>query len=72
VKEGFQPPMPLHGWAQAKGSLDSPDALARRFSHVVFPRTTNRSGCVTLPSYHFSIEEGVPHTQVLLWVYGEP
>ena len=37
----------------------------------MFPRTTNRYGCVTLHSYHFYIEEGVPHTQVLLWVYGE-
>jgi hypothetical protein len=37
----------------------------------VFPRTTNQYGCVTLHSYHFYIEEGIPHTQVLLWVYGE-
>ena len=22
-------------------------------------------------SYHFYVEQGVPHTQVLLWVYGE-
>jgi transposase InsO family protein len=71
VKEGFQPPMPIHVLAQAKGRLYSPDELARRFSHAVFPRTTNRYGCVTLHSYHFYIEEGVPHTQVLLWVYGE-
>ena len=26
---------------------------------------------VTLHSYHFYVEQGVPHTQVLLWVYGE-
>jgi hypothetical protein len=26
---------------------------------------------VTLHSYHFAIEEGLPHTQVLLWVSGE-
>jgi len=37
----------------------------------VFPRTTNRYGCVTLHSYHFYVEEGLPKTQVLLWVYGE-
>jgi hypothetical protein len=24
-----------------------------------------------LHSYHFYVEQGVPHTQVLLWVYGE-
>jgi len=71
VKEGFQPPIPIHVLAQAKGRLYSPDELARRFSHAVFPRTTNRYGCVTLQSYPFYIEEGVPHTQVRLWVYGE-
>ena len=71
VKEGVQPPIPLHVWAQAKGRLYSPDELARRFSHAVFPRTTNRYGCVNLHSYHFYIEEGIPHTQVLLWVYGD-
>jgi len=26
---------------------------------------------VTLHSYHFYVESGVPQTQVLLWVYGE-
>jgi transposase InsO family protein len=71
VQEGFQPPMPIHVLAQAKGRLYSAEELARRFAHTVFPRTTNRYGCVTLHSYHFYIEEGVPHTQVLLWVYGE-
>jgi hypothetical protein len=37
----------------------------------LFPRTTNRHGCVTLHSYHFYVEEGLPQTQVLLWVAGE-
>jgi hypothetical protein len=37
----------------------------------VLPRTTNRHGCVTLHSYHFYGEEGLPRTQVLLWVSGE-
>jgi hypothetical protein len=32
---------------------------------------TNRYGCVTLHSYYFYIEEGLPKTQILLWVYGE-
>ncbi len=71
VKEGFAPPIPIQVLAEAKGRLYSPDELARKFSRAVFPRTTNRYGCVTLHSYHFYIEEGVPHTQVLLWVYGE-
>ena len=35
----------------------------------LFPRTTNRYGCVTLHRYHFHVAEGVPQTQVLLWVY---
>jgi hypothetical protein len=71
VKEGFVPPIPIQVLAEAKGRLYSPDELARKFSRAVFPRTTNRYGCVTLHRYHFYIEEGVPHTQVLLWVYGE-
>jgi len=71
LKEGFVPPIPLHVLAEAKGRLYSPDELARKFAYAVFPRTTNRYGCVTLHSYHFYVEEGVPHTQVLLWVYGE-
>jgi len=47
------------------------DELARRFSQALFPRTTNRYGCVTLHSYHFYVEAGLPQTQVLLWVAGE-
>ena len=49
----------------------TPDEFTRKFSHALFPRTTNRYGCVTLHSYHFSIAEGLPQTRVLLWVYGE-
>jgi transposase InsO family protein len=71
LKEGFASPIPIHVLAEAKGRPYSADELARKFSRAVFPRTTNRYGCVTLHSYHFYIEEGVPHTQVLLWVYGE-
>src|SRR6266516_2224565 len=44
---------------------------AEKFAHALFPRTTNRYGCVTLHSYHFYIEAGIPKSQVLLWVYGE-
>jgi hypothetical protein len=55
----------------AKGRVYAEDELARRFSQALFPRTTNRYGCVTLHCYHFYVEEGLPHTQVLLWVYGE-
>ena len=49
----------------------TPDEFTRKFSHALFPRTTNRYGCVILHSYHFSLEEGLPQTRVLLWVYGE-
>ena len=61
----------MQGLAAAKGRLYSPDDLARKFSRAVFPRITNPYGGVTLHSYHCYIEEGIPHTQVLLWVYGE-
>jgi hypothetical protein len=36
----------------------------------LFPRTTNRDGCVTFHHAHFYVEEGLPKTQVFLWVYG--
>jgi hypothetical protein len=65
------PPMPVEVLGEAKGRLYTPEELARHFSRAVFPRTTNRYGCVTLHSYHFYVEEGLPHTQVLLWVSGE-
>jgi Integrase core domain len=71
VQEGFAPPIPLQVLAEAQGRLYSPAELVRKFAPAVCPRTTNRDGCVTLQSYHFYIEEGIPHTQVLLWVYGE-
>ena len=54
---------------QAKGRLYTAEALVQKFSRALFPRTTNRYGCVTLHLYHFPVAEGVPQTQVLLWVY---
>jgi hypothetical protein len=63
--------MPLQVLGEAKGRLYTADELTRKFSRALFPRTTNRYGCVTLHSYHFYVEEGLPKTQVLLWVYGE-
>jgi hypothetical protein len=71
LKDGFDPPIPIEVLAEAKGRPYSPDELVRKFSHALFPRTTNRYGCVTLHSYHFYVEEGLPKTKVLLWVYGE-
>ena len=71
LKEQFTPPIPLEVLGEAKGRLYTPDELAQRFVQVLFPRTTNQYGGVTLHSYHFYVEAGVPKTQVLLWVYGE-
>jgi len=47
------------------GINSTPQDLARRFSRALFPRTTNQYGCVTLHSYHFSVEAGLPQTRVL-------
>ena len=35
------------------------------------PLASDRHGCVTLHSYHFYVEEGLPRTQVLLWISGD-
>jgi hypothetical protein len=70
LHEKFQPPIPLEVLGEAKGRLYTPDELERKFTHALFPRTTNRYGCVTLHRYHFYVEEGLPQTPVLLWLYG--
>ena len=64
------PPIPVEVLGAATGRRYTPEELARAFSQAVFPRMTNRFGCVTLHSYHFYVEAGLPHTQVLLWVAG--
>jgi transposase InsO family protein len=64
------PPIPVEVLGAATGQRYTPEELARAFSEAVFPRTTNRFGCVTLHSYHFYVEAGLPQTQVLLWVAG--
>src|SRR2546428_3915849 len=71
LKEQWASPIPLDVLGAAQGRRYTPDELARKFAHALVPRTTNRYGCVTLHSYHFYVEEGLPQTQVLLWVYGE-
>ena len=70
LKERFTSPIPLHVLGEAKGRLYPPQELERKFACALFPRTTNRYGCVTLHRYHFSVEQGLPQTQVLLWVSG--
>jgi hypothetical protein len=71
LKDRRLPPIPVTVLGTAKGRLYTPEDLARHFSQALFPRTTNRHGCVTLHRSHFYVEEGLPKTQVLLWVYGE-
>jgi hypothetical protein len=71
LKDRWDPPMPLVVLGEAKGRLYTPEELPRKVSRALFPRTTNPYGCVTLHSYHFYVEQGVPQTQVLLWGYGE-
>jgi transposase InsO family protein len=71
LDEGFDPPIPIAVLAEAKGRTLSPDGLAQKFSRGLFPRMTNRYGCVTLHRYHCYVEAGLPKTQVLVWVYGE-
>jgi hypothetical protein len=71
LKDQRFPAIPGAVLGTAKGRGYTPEALARPFAQAVLPRTTNRHGCVTLHSDHFSGEEGLPRTQVLLWVSGE-
>jgi len=70
LKERFTSPIPLQVLGEATGRLYPPQELERTFACALFPRTTNRYGCVTLHRYHFSVEQGLPQTQVLLWVSG--
>jgi hypothetical protein len=65
------PPIPAEVLGTAQGRRYPQEVLAEQFAHGLFPRTTNRYGCVTLHSYHFYIEAGIPKSHVLLWVYGE-
>jgi hypothetical protein len=65
------PPISVEILGAAKGRMYPQEELARHFSHALFPRTTNRYGCITLHSYHFYVEAGLPQTRVLLWVSGE-
>lgn len=71
LKDRREPPIPVEILGMAKGRIYSLDELARAFSQGLFPRITNRHGCVTLHSYHVYLEEGLPHTRVLLWISSE-
>src|SRR5712664_4572692 len=60
LQERFASPIPLHVLGEAKGRLYPPQELERKFACALFPRTTNRYGCVMLHRYHFSVEQGLP------------
>jgi hypothetical protein len=47
------PPIPVEILGAAQGRCYPQEVLAEKFAHALFPRTTNRYGCVTLHSYHF-------------------
>ena len=68
LKDGFATPIPLMVLGHAQGRLDAEAALAQKFSRALFPRTTHRHGGVTLQHDHCYVAEGVPQTQVVLWV----
>ena len=71
LKDRRMPPIPIEILGSARGRVYTPKELARHFAQAMLPRTTNRYGCVTLHSYHFYVEAGLPQTRVLLWVAGE-
>jgi transposase len=71
LNDRFDPPIPLQVLGEATGRRYSAEALNRHFAHDLFPRTTNPYGCVTLHHSHFSVEQGLPTTPVLLWLSGD-
>jgi hypothetical protein len=68
--ERLASPIPLHGLGEAQGRLYPPQELERQFACALCPRTTKRSGCVTVHREHFEVEQGLPQTQGLLGVSG--
>ena len=51
-----------------QGAAAAPAGARSEVCPRPLPRITNRYGCVTLHRYHFYVEQGLPQTQVLLWV----
>jgi hypothetical protein len=64
-------PLPLHVLGDVKGRLYTPQERARQFAHALWPRTTNRYGCVTLPSNPCYVDQGLPQQQGLLGAHGQ-
>ena len=71
LNEQCAAPMPLHVLGEAQGRLYTPQELERKCARALFPRITNRYGGVPLHRYHVYVDQGLPQTQVLLWVYGQ-
>jgi len=71
LKARFASPIPLHVLGEVQGRLYPPQELDRKFVWALFPRTTNRYGCVTVHRYHFYVDQGLPQQQGLLGVYGQ-
>lgn len=71
LHEQHDPPIPLAVLGPAKGREYAPAVLLRKFSHALFPRTTNAYGCVTLQHFHFYVEHSLPHTRIALWLDGD-
>jgi len=71
LHEQHDPPIPLAVLGTAKGREYAPALLLRKFSHALFPRTTNAYGCVMLHQFHFYVECSLPHTQIALWLDGD-
>jgi hypothetical protein len=72
LNDQFDPPISLEVLGEAKGRTYSPEELSRKFSHDLFPRTTNLSGCVTLHRYHFYVEQGAAHHPSVAVALGGP
>ena len=53
LKEHLASPIPLQVLGEAKGRLETPQELERKFARALLTRTTNRYGCVPLHRYHF-------------------
>jgi hypothetical protein len=71
LTDRFDTPIPLVVLGEVTGRLYTAEALNRHVAHELFPRTTNRHGCVTLHHDHCYGEQGLPTTPVLLWLSGD-